>query len=332
MSVTVKDVAKAAGVSAATVSRVINNDPRISEETTKKVNICIQKLGYKINNVARSLKTNKTRTIGFIAPEISNDFFMNVAKGVEDELRKHGYSVIVCSSNESIAEEDDRIQLLCEKCVDGFIIIPASGEGKHFNQLKRVNIPVVLADRLVSNFEADAVLVDNVNGSYAAVEHLINSGCRRIGFIGGDMSVTTAKERYEGYSRALNDYCIPMEDEIVKFGNYHIKSGYDLMKELMECCNPPQYVFISNYFMHVGATKYLVEQVGTKACKVSIASFDDMEISSILGFGSVRIRQPMIEIGSRAAEILLSRIDEDDSNFPQIIRLKTELIVNGFEK
>lgn len=332
MSVTIKDVAKAAGVSAATVSRVINDDSRISEETRNKVNNCIQKLGYKINNVARSLKTNKTRTVGFIAPEISNDFFMNIAKGVEDELRKHGYSVIVCSSNESSEEEEDRIQLLCEKCVDGFIIIPAGGEGKHFNQLKAVNMPVVLADRLVSNFEADAVLVDNVNGSYTAVEYLINSGCRRIGFIGGNITVTTAKERYEGYCRALADYCIPMEDEIVKFGNYHIKSGYNLMKELMESINPPQYVFISNYFMHVGATKYLVENRDTAACQVSIASFDDMEISSILGFSSIRIRQPMIEIGSRAAQLLLNRIDRDDSNFPQIIRLKTELIVSDFHK
>ncbi|HHW00332.1 MAG TPA: LacI family transcriptional regulator [Clostridiaceae bacterium] len=330
MSITVKDVAKAAGVSAATVSRVINNDPRISEKTAKKVNDCIQELGYKINNVARSLKTNKTRTIGFIAPEIANDFFMNVAKGVEDELRKHGYSVIVCSSNESSTEENNRIQLLSEKCVDGLIIIPASGEGKHFNQLKEVNIPVVLADRLVANFETDAVLVDNINGSYTAVEHLINSGCRRIGFIGGDMNVTTARERYEGYRRALSDYCIPIEESIIKFGNYHVQSGYELMKELMEYPDPPQNVFISNYFMHVGATKFLMEHRDTIASNVSIASFDDMEISSILGFCSVRIRQPMIEIGSKAAQILLKRISHDYSNFPQILRLKTELITKDY--
>jgi len=327
MAVTVKDVAKAAGVSSATVSRVINDDPRISEETKSRVLDCIKRLDYKINNIARSLKTNKTHTIGFIAPEIPNDFFMSIAKGVEDEFRKHGYSVIICNSNESVEEEEDRIKLLFEKCVDGVIIIPATSEGKHYRQLKDMNMPVVLIDRLVNNFEADAVLVDNINGSYTAVEHLINNGNKRIGFIGGDISLTSAGERYEGYKRALSDYCIPLENEIIKFGDFHVSGGYKLMQELMSLPVPPPYVFIANYYMHVGATKFLIEHRGLLSHSVSIASFDDMELSAILGFCKVRIAQPMMDIGCRAAQLLMARINREERAVPEIVRLKTSLII-----
>ncbi|HOJ11289.1 MAG TPA: LacI family DNA-binding transcriptional regulator [Clostridiales bacterium] len=349
MSVTVKDVARMAGVSTATVSRVINDDPRISRETSEKVKKCISDLDYRVNNIARSLKTSRTYTIGFIAPEITNDFFMSIAKGVEDESRKYGYSIIVCNSNESIKEEEDRIRLLSEKCVDGIIIIPASDEGKHFNHLKELNMPVVLVDRLVNNFESDAVLVDNINGTYSAIEYLINMGHGRIGFISGDLKLTSAMERYQGYKRALSDYCIPYDEKIVKFGDFHIRGGYDMMKKLCEADNPPSAVFISNYFMHVGATKYLMEEDINKGKRSSgqnnkniiIASFDDMELSTLLGFCKLRVAQPMMEIGSKAAQLLLGRINNDferinndndaaagDSQNNRVIRLKTRLVVN----
>jgi len=324
MSVTLKDVAKAAGVSASTVSRVINNDPRISDGTREKVNDCIHQLGYRVNSIARSLKTNKTYTVGFICPELTNDFFMNVAKGVEDELRKHGYTTIVCNSNENRDNEKDRIKLLCEKCVDGVILIPATGKGSHFKMFTQYKIPVVLADRLVTGFETDAVLVDNINGTYEAIEYLINSGVTRIGFIGGDMNLTSAKERYEGYIRALKDYRIPIDRSIIKFGDFHTETGFRLMKELIEVEEQPEYVFISNYYMHVGATRYLIENGMTPGTGIHIASFDDMELNSILGFCKITVAQPMAEIGSTAAALLMDRINGSTSP-PRIIRLKTRL-------
>ena len=327
MASTIKDVAKRAGVSTATVSRVINGDPRISSKTKEKVLISIRELDYKINNIARSLKTNKTHTIGFICPELANTFFMTVAKGVEDELRKYGYSVIVCNSNESVEEEKERITLLLEKCVDGVIIIPASHSGSHFKDLTEQGIPVVLADRLVEDFSSDAVLVDNINGSYAVIEHLINSGYRRIGYIGGDIRLTSAKERDEGYKRALRDYLIPIDDNIIKYGDYHKQSGYDKMRELMEEKDPPEIVFISNYYMHVGATKFLIEQKEANRRNVAIASFDDMELASLLEFCKVLVSQPMLEIGNKAASMLIQRINDSKDHEPQIIRLKTQLIV-----
>jgi LacI family transcriptional regulator len=326
MPVTIKDVAKLSQVSTATVSRVINDEPRVSKKTKEKVLNTIHQLDYKVNKIARSLKTNKTYTIGFICPELANSFFMTVAKGVEDELRKQGYSVIICNSNDSAGEEKERIKLLLEKCVDGVIIIPATSEGAHYNRLKDQGVPVVLVDRLVENFVADAVLVDNTNGSYAAVEFLINQGHQRIGYIGGDIRITSARERDAGYKRALEDYCIPVDPEIVKYGDFHVESGYQKMKELMETINPPGFVFISNYYMHVGATKYLIENKNALKKSVLIASFDDMDLSAILGFCNVRVGQPMSEIGNKAAQMLLSRIHLEKQSFPQVVRLKTNLI------
>jgi LacI family transcriptional regulator len=313
-------------VSTATVSRVVNDDPRISGETRARVLEAIEKLDYKINNIARSLKTNRTSTVGFISPELSNDFFMSIAKGVEDGLRKYGYNMIICNSNESAEEETDRIRLLCQKCVDGMIIIPATGDGSHLRWLKDSDIPVVLADRLTVNFETDAVLVDNINGSYSIIEHLISKGHRRIGFIGGDLRLTPAAERFEGYRRALADYCLPYENEIARFGDFHVQGGYDLMKELMELPQPPTIVFISNHYMHVGATKYLMEHRDGIDPAFSIASFDDMELSSILGFCRIRAAQPVMEIGRRAAQLLMSRINREETGPPRILRLKSRLV------
>jgi LacI family transcriptional regulator len=329
MSVTIKEVAKLAGVSASTVSRVMSKDVRISEATKDKVLECIKKLDYKVNNIARSLKTNKSHSIGFICPELTNEFFMNIATGVEDELRKFGYSMIVCNSNESTDNEEECLKLLYEKCVDGVIIIPSTNQGQHFGKSVDPGIPVVFVDRMVDGFAADVVLVDNINGAYSIVEYLIKEGDRRIGFIGGDLKITPAHERYAGYKRALEDYHIPVEENIIKFGDFHTGSGYKLMGELMEQSDPPSIVFIANYFMHIGATKYLIDNNGQLRFSVSIASFDDMELSSILGFSRLTVVQPMHEMGVKTAQLLLSRINGDDIPFPQTIRLKTSIKVKA---
>lgn len=328
MAITLKDVAKHAGVSAATVSRVISDDFRITATTKKKVRSSINELGYKVNNIARSLKTNKSHIIGFICPELCNSFFMKIAKGVEDELRKNGYSMILCNSNENVDVEEECIKLLSEQCVDGIIVIPASNKGKHFKQVNDSGIPVVLVDRLVEDYDFDAVLVDNMRGSYSAIEYLINNGQTRIGFIGGDMKLTSAKERYKGYTRALKGYCIPIEEEIIKFGDFHEQSGYTLMKELMEMDYPPDNVFISNFAMHVGASKYLIKNRAKLSHSVSITSFDDIELTSSLDFSKIIISQPMIEIGSKASDLLLNRIDKKEKLSALTIIVKTNLIIN----
>ena len=327
MAVTVKEVARHAGVSTATVSRVLNNEPGIREDTRSRVLDSIKKTGYRLNKAARSLKTSRSGTIGLLVPELVNDFFMTVAQGVEDVLRTEGYGVIICNANEDVRYEEDRINLLIEQCVDGVIIIPASAEGRHFNRLKEAGIPVVMVDRLVNGFEADAVLTDNINGAYSAMEELISSGCRRFGFIGGSLELSNFKERFEGFTRALNDYSIDIEEDIIKFGDVHIDSGYRLMQELMSSSNPPDHVFIANYYLQVGATKYLIENANSDRKLIHIAGFDDMSLSSILGFSSITVSQPMQLMGHKAAELLINRITSaDKTEQTRLIRLKATLI------
>ena len=333
MSVRLKDIARLTGVSTSTVSRVLNSDPRISPETSLKVKECLVDTGYTLNTIARSLKTKRTYTVGFLAPELVNDFFMNIAEAAEGALRKSGYSMFICNSKEDIDEERRQFALLAEKCVDGIIWIPASSDGRHAREVRNTGIPIIAVDRMPDGGGIDAVLVDNTGGSREAVNHILDSGYSRVGFIGGDMSLTSARERYEGYCLALAEQSIPLEKEIIRFGDFHVQSGYDLMAELSALDRPPEYVFIANYYMHIGAAKYLAEvQDGGRERSARIAHFDDMEITSLLGFSSLTIRQPMEEIGLSAAGLLIERIETPEcggaaaSAETNIIRLATRLI------
>jgi LacI family transcriptional regulator len=327
MSVTVREVALKAKVSTATVSRVINRDQRISQETSQRVNQAIQELGYTVNHMARGLKTSRSFSVGLICPEFVNDFYMGVAKGVEQALQPSQITLMICNSHESPQEEAARIDLLLDKCVDGIIIIPASDEGAHFERLHADNVPVVLVDRVVKDFAADAVLVDNSNGTYRAIEQAIGEGARRFAFIGGDQRLTSAKERFEGYRRALQDYQIEADPSIERFGDFHVETGYSLMKELLAHADPPPVVFISNYFMHVGATRCLIEQRAGLRSLPSIISFDYMELSFALGYCQMFIRQPVLELGMKAAELLLQRIREGNTAPARVVRLRTELVM-----
>ena len=320
-TVTVKDVASHAGVSTATVSRVINGDPKVTPETARHVQNSIKQLGYRMNQVARSLKTNKTHTIGIIAPEFSNDFFMNIVTGVEQELQQYGYSVILCSSSEDAVKEKEQIHLLNEKGVDGAIIIPGSNTGKHFSLFQKK--PIVLIDRTVEDFKTDAVLSDNYKGAYEAVQYSISKGARRIGFLGGDMGLTSARERFEGYQAALKEGGLKTDNSIILFGDYHIQSGYTLMNTLMEQPYPPRHIFISNYFMHLGAARYLMERPESHR-GLHILSFDDLPLASFFPYSSIIIAQPMEKIGRRAADILVKRINGDKTT-PKEVRLPTTM-------
>jgi LacI family transcriptional regulator, galactose operon repressor len=250
---------------------------------------------------------------------------MNIARSIEEVLEKSGYSLIICNTNESTEEEARRAELLIEKSIDGVIIIPSSNSGSHFNILTEAGIPVVFADRLTEDFEADSVVVDNQKGVYLAVSYLLARDHNNIAFIGGSSELSNARERYEGYLKALEEANIEKDDTIILIGDFHVDSGFKLMKQIMELQNPPEQVFIANDFMHMGAIKYLIANGYKPDNSPRIGSFDDLEISSILGYASVTVAQPVKEIGSKAAELLLERIKSDQSTPFRTIRLQTDL-------
>lgn len=327
MAVTLRDIANETGVSVSTVSRVLSGDSVISEKTQKLVKIAARKMGYRVNTVARSLKTNRTFTVGFICPEITNAFFMKIAKGVEEELKKYGYSIIICNSNENIADEEKSLRILLEKCVDGIILIPCSNEGKHIAGLTDGICPVVLADRLVDNMETDAVLVNNEAASFELTETLIKRGKRRIAFVGGNEIITSAKERFSGYLKALKKNNIAVDTGIIRFGDFYLQSGYDIMKEFCEMENAPTDFFVSNYFMQVGAEQYLQEYQKGNERKITVVGFDNMEASPLFRFTQVAAAQPMVSIGAESAKLLIRRMTGDTDSFPLVTRFDVEWII-----
>ncbi|WP_438444830.1 LacI family DNA-binding transcriptional regulator [Gorillibacterium sp. sgz5001074] len=327
---TMKDVARLAGVSASTVSRVINDDPRISGETKTKVMACIHELDYKAHPIARSLKTNRTRTIGFLTPDISDPFFMGVAQGAEEELRKNGYSLLISCTGGCPEGERDRLHLLADRSVDGLIFIPSCPDGSHLVSVWPDSLPVVLADRLTDGIQADAVLVDNINGAYAAVEHILGLSLRRIALIGASDGLTPARERLDGYRRALKDYFIPGDDTLVRTGHPTAETGAKLYKELLRLPEPPDYVLVAHDDMFAGALQEAAVQRGGHRPVVPLAGFGDMRLAASMGLVDFGVRLPVADIGRRAARLIQSRLHEprEGAGF-QIVRLKTSLLTGA---
>jgi LacI family transcriptional regulator len=329
MNATIRDVAIASGFSTATVSRVLNDDLSVSPGTAIKVRAELERLGYTMNRVARSLKTRSTHTVGVIAPELASDFFMLLAESMDRELSARGYSLIVCSSWESAEEEARRMRLLAERLVDGIVVIPATGSGELLAAGRPLSngIPLVLVDRLAPGIEADAVLADNEGGAYAATSALAADGHGRIGFIGGSLEVSTARERYAGYLRAMRDAGLTPEDEYASFSGLHVASGYEAMRVMRSKANAPDAYFLVNAYVHLGATNYLVSEESAEASsKVAFAAFDEMPYMPLLRFCRYSVSQPVTEMGIRAARILLGRISGDSPAAPEEARLPTTLI------
>jgi LacI family transcriptional regulator len=324
--ITVKDVAIDCQVSTATVSRVLNDDPRVLPHTRERVRASIAKLGYKVNSVARSLKTRETKTIGVLAPDLSGDFFMYIAESMDRELSSRGYSLVVCSSRDSLDEEASRLRHLAERLVDGVVLIPATASGSHLEFLKDLDIPIVFVDRTVQDFEADAVLSDNEEGAYIATKALIGDGYERIGFIGGKPEVSTSVERLAGFERAMREAGLEIEEEFIRMGPPTLPFGYRAMEEMFKRDDSPDAWFLVNAFTHVGATNYLVSETGPRVEKIVFAAFDEMPYSPLLSHCRYAVQQPISELGKMAARTMLSRVMEKDKSEPKTIRLKTRLI------
>jgi LacI family transcriptional regulator len=326
---TIRDVAEAAGVSTATVSRVVNGDRRVHAETAEKVRRAIDDLGYNMNQVARSLKTRATRTVGVVAPSLESGFFTLLTDSLDRELSAHGYSLLFCSSRESAAEEAKRLRLFAERLVDGIIMVPALESGRHVLEARDRGIPIVLVDRLAGDLSLDAVLVDNEGGAYEATMALVKDGYERIGFIGGSVAVTTSRERYEGYRRAMAEASLAVEPRFERFGSLHIDSGYRAMADLLSQPDAPDAYFIVNADNHVGATNYLMTEGAAFRDKVVFAAFDEMPYAPLLQFCRYSVSQPMAEMGVQAARMVLDRIEGRREGEPEVLRLKTTLIRHG---
>ncbi|SFL74338.1 LacI family DNA-binding transcriptional regulator [Halanaerobium salsuginis] len=327
MKITIKDIAKQAGVSVTTVSRVINNKPDVGDKTRAKILRIIEDLNYNPNSVARGLVMQKTNTIGLIIPDISNPFFPQVARAIEDKAQKLDYSVIFFNTDNNPDREKKAVELFKSKQVDGLIVSLSLGNEAILRELKSADYPVVQIDRAVLTDNYPLVSIDNQNSAYQLVQYILNKGHRRVAHISGDLNTTTARARLAGYQQALLDYGIKLDDNLLIKGDYSQYTGYQAMRQLLELDNPPTAVFAANDLSAAGVYKAIYAAGLRIPQDIAVAGHDDIEIASLLQPELTTMRQPKYNLGEEAVTILLRMINSKQKLKLSDHILKTNLII-----
>ena len=326
-TVTMKMVAQYAGVSEATVSRVLNNNPTVAEDLRVRTLDAIEKLGYQPNRAARRLRANSSDVLGLIVSDIENPFFTSVVRGVEDTAHTSQKSVILCNSDENPTKQKNYLKIMEAERVAGIIIAPTNmTNGESLHRLTQSGIPIVLLDRQVDDFEFDTVVVDNVRGTFTGVKHLIDLGYERIAMIGGAPTLSNARDRYQGYRQALQAAGLTIDERLIKEGDFKTESGNRFAKELVQSPTPPQAIFIANNLMTLGAVRALRELNIRVPDDIAIVGFDDTPWANELMPPLTVVSQPTYELGQTATQLLLNRLAKSDAPY-QTATLHTQLIV-----
>ena len=326
MNPTIKNVAELAGVHPSTVSRVINNDSRISEKTKNKVLLIIKKLGYTPNAIARGLKTKRTHTLGMLIPDITNPFFAEIARGVEDAANKNNFNVILCNTDDKLKKERTYLEILRGKRVDGLILGTAHIRDKSILELEKKKFPYILVSRNIEGLDKNCIIVDDVAGGIMVTEYLIKLGHRRIAHITGPLTVRAAINRLEGYKFALEKHQIEYHEELVEEGDFRIKGGYQAMKKFLELPEPPTAIFAANDLLALGAIQAIQKKKYHIPEDFCIIGFDDIRLASFVYPPLTTIRQPMLEMGALAVKMLLKIIEEGEFNQKKEV-LEPKLII-----
>jgi len=308
---TILDVARLAGVSTATVSRVINSPESVREQTREKVLLAMAKCNYKYNALARGFVTKKSNTIGLIIPTINNSVFAESTLGVQEYADQKNIKVVLGNSYYKYSQEENLVKVLRESQVDGLIITTTDLKGEILKSLVDENFPLVLLFSTVKGGPISAVGIDNYRGGYLATEHLISLGHKRICMVAGNFSMTDRSfHRWHGYKKCLRDNGIPYDKELLVQTDYSLLGGRDSIKKLLSLASPPTAVFCSNDYIAFGAIKGAREMGLSLPKDLSIVGFDDMQTASYMVPALTTIRQPAKEMGQRAAKLLLQMIEK----------------------
>jgi len=322
-----KDVAELAGVSASTVSHVLNGTRKVSEDTRERVRLAIEELGYEPNLLAKSLKVSRTFTIGLLISDIQNPFFTSVIRGAEDVALSRGYHLFLCNTDEDPNREDEYVRELSKKRVDGLIVASSASRRDHALQLRLEDVPFVFMDREVEGIEADTVSVDNRLGMRLIAEHLTQLGHERVGMVSGPLEKSSGHERYHGLRDALADLGLPLHDSLVRFGDFRVSGGREAAEELLRLPEPPTALVVSNNQMTLGAL-LAVRELGLRVPDdVSVVSFDDMEWAPLANPPLTALAQPTYEMGATAARMLLNKIEKKATGSPSKLFMEPELVV-----
>ncbi|WP_378956118.1 LacI family DNA-binding transcriptional regulator [Pelosinus sp. sgz500959] len=324
--ITIKDVAQAAGVSIATVSRVLNQQEGVSKELSEQVQIAVKQLNYQINGIAKALKSSQSRSIGLIIPDIENPFFPALVRGVEDAAQKQGYAVILCNTDGKPEEEERYLKFLLSKQVDGILFLGNLKFSQNRSWLSALSVPLVLVDRRMKDAPFSTVLVDNGLGASMAVDHLIAQGRQHIAIVGGKPESPTSMERVNGAMNCLKSHGYSSNESLILTGYFSFEGGYQATESLINSGQFFDAIFAANDMMAIGAIECLANYGKRVPDDVAVIGFDDIRMAAWYKPSLTTIKQPVYDMGQVAVKLIVDHITGVITDCNDEI-LKPELIV-----
>ncbi|HGS4859411.1 TPA: substrate-binding domain-containing protein [Vibrio cholerae] len=326
---TMKDIARLAGVSTSTVSHVINKSRFVSDEIAERVNNAAQQLNYAPSALARSLKMNRTKTIGMLVTTSTNPFFGEVVKGVERSCYHQGYNLILCNTEGDNQRMKASINTLLQKRVDGLLLMCSTLEGERLDVFDRYpDIPVVVMDWGPILFASDKIQDNSLQGGYMAAKHLIECGHKEIGCITGPLIRHQAQMRYEGYKRALAEAGIAINPDWIVESDFECEGGYQAFEKLYQRGKLPSALFVSNDMMAMGVIQAANQRGLRVPDDLSLIGYDDVHIAKFMTPALTTIHQPKYRLGKAAVDTLLYRLENPDTT-AQVVQLEPTLVVRN---
>jgi LacI family transcriptional regulator len=305
----ISEVAKRAGVAPITVSRVVNNNGYVSAETRQRVETAIQELNYIPNSLGPSLRSKRTETLALVLSDLTNPFWTSVARGVEDAANKQGYHIIIGNTDESPTKQKEYLKFLLKKQVDGFLIVPTSLDAMDI--LHKQSVPFVVLDRRISGAKFDTVRCESLEGAYRLTKHLLELGHRQMAIVTGRQDHSTAADRVAGFVQALEEAGIKDSHQIY-WGEYHQESGYEATQKFLQSEPRPTAIFAANNLLAIGVMRALREAQLRVPEDISVVAFDDLPLAITIDPFFTVAMQPAYEMGYKATELLLSRLNQDE--------------------
>ncbi len=328
-NITIKDIARELGISPSTVSRALKDHPDISQATRDAVNELARKWNYRPNPIALSLKSGSSKTIGVVIPEVVHYFFSTVISGIEDVVYQRDYNMILCQSNELWEHEVKNIRTLIASRVDGILasVAKSTSDFTHYHTVLDKQIPLVFFDREVEGIDTDSVVIDDEEGAYNAVIHLLRSGKKRIVHLAGPPGLAIARHRREGYIRAMKEYRLtPSDDDIVMCDE--IESAIRLVPEIMKR-NPPPEAFFAVNDLTAAQTLKIIKKLGYSIPdEIAVVGFTNSQMATLTDPGLTSVDQKGFEIGQAAARLLLERIENRRRPAERRV-IRSELVIRG---
>ncbi len=311
--VTIYDIAEKLNIAAATVSRALNDNPKISDATKKLVMETAEKMNYRQNRLAIALKSGKTNNVGVIVPRVNTNFFGSVIRGIEDELNASGYQVIICQTHNDEEKEADNVESLLNSQVDAIFMSTSSRNTDTFDKILKKKIPLIFFDRKKTMDNVSSVTIDDFAGGYIATKHLIDQGCKKIAHVStGDLNIEIFRERFAGYKQALYDNNIPFNEEYVLTTKSNIEDGREAVKKLFSLKNKPDAIFSASDFVALGAIKELQEMKIKVPKDVAIVGFSNEPFTNFLELSISTVDQFPLEMGRMTARVFLTQTDMTD--------------------